>query len=77
MAHENPSIHDTKKPTFVLKLLRKDGGRYGAKLGVTFETGRGNQRIVWDVVPSATELHTGTLVLMPYTEQTSFEEAAT
>jgi hypothetical protein len=54
------------KPTYILKLLRKDGGGYGAKVGVTFETERGNQRIVWDVIPSSVELAYGTLVFVPY-----------
>ncbi|MAS36072.1 MAG: hypothetical protein CL610_18840 [Anaerolineaceae bacterium] len=64
------SYSDKVNPTYVLKLLRPNGTRFGTKVGVTFTTARRNQRIVWDVVPSSLELHQGTLILVPYPEET-------
>ena len=65
-ANQQPS---KVQPTYVLKIIRKDSGSYGTKVGVTFETGRGNQRIVWDVIPNSIELSYGTLILVPYADE--------
>lgn len=63
MTEDTTETVDTKVPTHTLYLISKEPGRYPAKIGVTFLTKSGNQRIVWDVIPSAVELQAGTLVL--------------
>ncbi len=76
MTTKNTPATDTKKPTYVLTLLRKDAGKYGTRVGVTFETEKGNQRLVWNVIPSSLELQNGTLVLVSYSESSSADPAA-
>jgi hypothetical protein len=69
MTPATESYTEKVNPTYVLKLIRANGKRFGTKVGVTFTTARRNQRIVWDVLPSSLELHNGTLILVPYSEE--------
>ena len=68
MTNAMETYTDKVTPTFVVKLMRQNGKRFGTKVGVTFTTARRNQRIVWDVLPSSLELHEGTLILVPWEE---------
>lgn len=59
---------DKVLPTYIVRLMSKDKGGYAAKIGVTFATNKGNQRMVWDVIPSSQELQDRTLVFVPYSD---------
>ncbi len=72
MTEETDAPAETKKPTYTVKLLRSDGRRsYPAKIGVAFETKKGNQRILWDIIPASFELRDCELILVPYEDQAS------
>lgn len=73
MTNENTYPAETKKPTYTVKLLRSDQGRknYPVKVGVSFATEKGNQRILWDIIPASIELRDCVMLLVPYEDAAS------
>ena len=49
-------------------LLRSENGRknYPVKAGVTFATEKGNQRVLWVIIPASIELRDCIMILVPY-----------
>jgi hypothetical protein len=70
MSDETPLPAEMKKPTYSVKLLRSENGRkhYPVKVGVSFATEKGNQRILWDIIPASIELRDCVMILVPYEE---------
>lgn len=73
MNNETNLPAETKKPTYTVKLLRSDQGRknYPVKVGVCFATEKGNQRLLWDIIPASSELRDSVMILVPYEEAAS------
>ena len=73
MTNETSAQAETKLPTYTVKLLRSENGRkhYPIKVGVSFATEKGNQRILWDIIPASIELRDCVMILVPYEEATS------
>lgn len=69
MKQSSTSLENAKHPTYIVKLISSTDGKtsYPAKVGVTFPTQKGNQRLVWEVIPATSELRNGTLILVPHT----------
>lgn len=70
MSDETALPAETKKPTYIVKLLRSENGRkhYPVKVGVSFATEKGNQRLMWDIIPASIELRDCVMILVPYEE---------
>lgn len=73
MTNETHSQAEQKLPTYIVKLIRPENGRkhYPVKVGVSFATEKGNQRILWDIIPASIELRDGVMILVPYEEAAS------
>jgi hypothetical protein len=73
MTNETGTQVEPKLPTYIVKLIRSENGRkhYPVKVGVSFETEKGNQRILWDIIPASIELRDCVMILVPYEEAAS------
>jgi hypothetical protein len=71
MTNETTQPTEIKNPTYTVMLLRPKEGRrsYPTRIGVSFETRKGNQRILWDIIPAGFELRDCETILVPYVEQ--------
>lgn len=73
MTNETNTQTEQKLPTYIVKLIRSENGRkhYPVKVGVSFATEKGNQRIIWDIIPASIELRDCVMILVPYEETAS------
>ena len=70
MTNETSTQVEQKLPTYIVKMIRSENGRkhYPVKVGVSFATEKGNQRIIWDIIPASFELRDCVMILVPYEE---------
>lgn len=65
---------DKRQPRYTILLLPEDKDGYPTRVGVAFETRKGNCRMVWDVLPATHELARRELVLVPYQDRADYQQ---
>ena len=71
MTTETTQTTDKKTPTHILKLLPGESGKnaYPVRMGVIWETKKGNLRLSFDLIPDSTHLHRDIIVAVPFEQQ--------